>query len=45
MVSLATVYKTSELLTEMGVVLELSFVDGARYELYGYCGECKSKGQ
>jgi Fur family peroxide stress response transcriptional regulator len=89
MVSLATVYKTLELLTEMGVVLELSFVDGARYdaniakhvnvvcmncgriedigdeslaelesriakrsrykinsaryELYGYCGECKSK--
>ncbi|MGH9879380.1 MAG: Fur family transcriptional regulator, partial [Nitrososphaerales archaeon] len=32
MVSLATVYKTLELLTEMGVVRELSFADGARYD-------------
>jgi Fur family peroxide stress response transcriptional regulator len=89
MVSLATVYKTLELLMEMGVVRELSFTDGARYdanigkhvnvvcincgriedmadeslielesriakrsrykissaryELYGYCDECKSR--
>ena len=89
MVSLATVYKTLELLAEIGVVRELSFADGARYdanigkhvnvvclhcgriedieeesladlesriarrskyqirsgrfELYGYCSECKSK--
>jgi Fur family peroxide stress response transcriptional regulator len=89
MVSLATVYKTLELLGEIGAVRELNFADGARYdaniskhvnvvcmrcgkiedvdeeslaaleskiakrskyqihsarfELYGYCNECKSK--
>jgi Fur family transcriptional regulator, peroxide stress response regulator len=32
MVSLATVYKTLELLVKMGVVKELSFPDGARYD-------------
>lgn len=90
MVSLATVYKTLELLTKLGIVKELSFPDGARYdansethinlvcmkcgriedvdeksleelelkiakrskyrivskrfELYGYCSQCQSKG-
>lgn len=32
MVSLATVYKTLELLGRIGIVKELSFPDGARYD-------------
>jgi Fur family peroxide stress response transcriptional regulator len=32
MVSIATVYKTLELLNKIGVVKELSFPDGARYD-------------